>query len=104
MLVLSLTGALFVLGMAVLLQVDSARQRVRQHTQKLRARSLAASGCRYARFMLSSGRWSRELRYQSPDFQGCFRVDVRRLGERRYQVTSQGVSGEQVFVEKANCP
>lgn len=104
LLTLALTALLFALGMAVLAQVQALSYRQRGQTAQLQARALAASGCRYARLMLHNAVWKGPQRYQSPDLNGTFKVEVSSLGSGRYQIVSTGRSSGRDFTLRANYP
>jgi hypothetical protein len=92
MMALALAALLFLLGALTMNQVEMIRLRARRQAQQLQARSLAESGCRYARFRLQSGSW-RGPSFRSPELQGSFHLQVSPLPGGRFRIVSAGRAG-----------
>lgn len=103
MLALSLMALFFTLAAVTVMQVDAAQRRAQQLANRIRARSLAESGCRYARLRLSSGSW-RGPDYLSPDLGGSFRLEIRALPNGGYQVKSTGRYGSITSIQTERFP
>lgn len=104
LLTLSLTALLFSLGMAVLGQVEALGERQRAQTARLQARALASSGCRYAQLMLRNAAWKAPLRFQSPDLNGTFALEVTALGPGQFRIVSTGRSAGREFTLRTTYP
>ena len=104
LLTLTLTALLFALGMAVLGQVEALSQRQRSQTAQLQARALASSGCRYAQLMLRNAVWKSTLRFQSPDLNGTFALEITSLGPGHFRIVSTGRSSGREFTLRTTYP
>jgi hypothetical protein len=91
--VLALSALLFTLGLATAVRIDQARQLARAAADGLRARSQAASGCRYARARLASRSWKGDESFQSPQADGFFSLQLVPMGGGRVSIHCLGRSG-----------
>ena len=101
---LYLTALFFALGLAAAVRLDQARHIARNQTDHLRARSQAASGCRYARAQLATGRWKGSESFQSPDYDGFFRLQLTPLSAGRVSIRCQGKSGRIEYRQEDTYP
>lgn len=100
---LSLITFFFTLALVGAVRVDQARQLVRTRADALRARSLAASGCRFARAQLRRGDWKGNERFRSPDMDGHFDIQLRR-GGGAVTIVCRAWSGQAEFKQEEAYP
>ncbi|MBS2035605.1 hypothetical protein JST97_11505 [bacterium] len=100
---LSLTALFFALALAAALRLDQARDQVQLQVNGLRARTLAASGCRFARAQLSQGLWKGNEVFHSPEMDGSFDLHLRRSG-LSVSIVCRGRSGKIEFEQRSHFP
>lgn len=100
---MSLTALFFTLALAGAVRLDQARQQTRTRIDTLRARSLAASGCRFARAQLARGAWKGHESFRSPEMDGHFDLQLQRQGAR-VNILCHSWSGEVQFNQQETYP
>ncbi|MFN8608041.1 MAG: hypothetical protein U0931_10960 [Vulcanimicrobiota bacterium] len=101
---LSLAALFFTLALAAASRVDQARHFAKTQADQLRARSLAASGCRYARSLLRQGLWKGDETFRSPEMDGTFSLRLRRQTSQSVIILCRGSSGRVTVEQRSSYP